>query len=170
MSRLVLSLALSFAALMTVVGIFAAGLSGLRRPPESQAAPLTNTSVPISLASFVPCANKGLGEVVLASGSLHVVTSSTTDALGNLHVSLVFNPQGVTGTGTVDGAKYQGTGVTRSEANYSAGVAYNTFTNNFLLIGQGPGNNLVLHTTGYVTLFPNGSVLVNMVRGFVSCS
>ena len=124
MKRLALSLALGIAALATVVGIFAAGFSGLRGPDDSQAAPLTNISVPISLASFVPCANKGLGEVVIAGGPLHVVASTTTDARGNLHAVLVFNPQGVSGTGTVDGVKYQGAGVTRSDVNYSAGVAY----------------------------------------------
>ena len=170
MKRLALSLALSFAAIVTVAGVFAAGFSGLRGPDESQAASLTNTTIPISIASFVQCANKGLGEVVLAGGALHVVSTSTIDAQGNLHASVVFNPQGVNGTGTLTGSKYQGAGVTRSEVNYSAGVAYNTFTNNFLLIGQGAGNNLVVHTNGYVTVFPNGNVFVNMVKGFVSCS
>ena len=169
MKRLALSLALSFAALATVAGIFAAGLSGLHRPDRSQAAPLTNLTVPISLASFVPCANRGLGEVVTVTGPLHVAASSTTDALGNRHASLVFNSQGLTGVGAISANKYQGGVQVRVDANFAAGINYQTFTINILLIGQGQASNLVFHLNGYVTIFPD-HVLVNMVRGFVSCS
>ena len=128
MKRLALSLALGFAALATVAAIFAAGFSGLHGPDRGQAATLTNLTVPISLGSFVPCANKGLGEVVTVAGPLHVAASMTTDAQGNRHASLVFNSQGLSGVGAVSANKYQGGLQVRLDENFAAGINYQTST------------------------------------------
>ena len=68
-----------------------------------------------------------------------------------------FQPQGVSGVGLTTGDKYQATGVTQDETNVAAGQE-TTFINNFRLIGQGPGNNLLIHDVFHVTINANGDV------------
>jgi len=128
----------------------------------------TNVSIPFGLAPFVPCANGGLGEVILMSGNLHILINVTTDAAGGFHVKQHFQPQGLTGTGLVTGAKYQGTGVTQSSQNMTAGQTY-TFINNFRMIGQGKGNNLLVHQNFHQTINANGEVTSLHNNSSVEC-
>jgi hypothetical protein len=119
----------------------------------------TSTSFPISISVFVPCAAGGNGEVVDLSGSLHVVFSITVNA-NNVHINTLFNPQGVNGVGETTGAKYQGTGETRSDMNFDV-VAFPlniTFVNNFKIIGQGPNNNFLVHENLHITVNANGTL------------
>ena len=112
---------------------------------------------PIDIFVFVPCANGGAGETVELSGTLHDLFHVTSDGAGGFHVKTSDNPQGVSGTGQTTGAKYQGTGVTSSDFNTKAGFE-NTFVNNFRIIGQGPGNNLLVHENFHITVNANGTV------------
>jgi hypothetical protein len=66
-------------------------------------------------------------------------------------------PQGISGTGLVTGDKYQATGVTQDEFNTSFGME-ETFINNFRIIGQGPGNNFLVHENFHITINANGTV------------
>ena len=126
--------------------------------PSLAAAPSTQIVVtPISITKFVPCANGGLGEDVSLSGSIHSVFHVTLDGSGGAHVVVIHNPQGVSGTGLTTGAKYQGVGTHQDEFNATVGTEETTVTTG-LLIGQGPGNNLLTRETLHTTVLANGVV------------
>lgn len=113
---------------------------------------------PINIGVFVPCALNGAGEVVFLSGDLHALFHFTDDGAGGFHVMSEFNPQGVSGTGLTSGDNYQGTGVTRFDFNAGAIPFNETFVNNFRIIGEGTGNNLLIHATFHITVNANGEV------------
>ena len=108
---------------------------------------------------FIPCAVGGAGEVVTLNGNLHVLLSSTVNAN---HISTYshFQPQGISGVGSVSGDKYQATGITRFsfEADVVAFPFIQTLVNNFKIIGQGPGNNFLVHQNFHLTVNANGTV------------
>jgi hypothetical protein len=115
----------------------------------------------ISLSVFVPCAAGGVGEIVDLSGPLHTLVSITINGnkiSGELHSQ----PQGISGSGETTGAKYQATGVTSESFTVSLqnGQANTTFVNNFRIIGQGPGNNLLVHENTHITVNADGTVTV----------
>jgi hypothetical protein len=119
---------------------------------------------------FVPCANNGAGELVVFEGNLHILFTFTLN--GN-HVSGKFHgqPQGLTGTGTVTGDKYQATGVTQDMFSGSLvnGKYTETYVNNFRIIGQGPGNNLLIHEVMHITINANGTVTVYFDKFSADC-
>jgi len=124
---------------------------------------------PIDLTVFVPCANGGAGESVDLSGNLHDLFHVTFDGRGGFHLQLLDNPQGVSGTGETTGAKYQGTGVTRSSFNGLVGST-ETFVNNFRIIGMGPNNDFVVHENVHVTVNPDGTVTSSVDNFSATCS
>lgn len=128
----------------------------------------TNEFVPVTVLAFVPCANDGAGELVILTGTLHVLSHVTIDDQGGLHVKQHFQPQGISGTGLTTGDTYHGTGVTQSEFDATAGVEQ-TSINNFRIIGQGPNNNLLVHSTSHVTVTPNGDVTTVVDNFSVEC-
>jgi hypothetical protein len=124
----------------------------------------------ISLSVFVPCAAGGLGEVVDLSGPLHTLVSITINGnkiSGELHSQ----PQGISGIGETTGAKYQATGVTSESftASLQNGQANTTFVDNFRVIGQGPGNNLLVHENLHITVNADGTVTVFHDNFSVDC-
>jgi hypothetical protein len=132
---------------------FAAASSSNGAPAETFT---VSTTFPISFVVFVPCANGGAGEDVFLSGNLHDLFHITIND-NSLHVKVHDQPQGISGTGLTTGVKYQATGVTQEEFNTSFGVT-DTFVNNFRIIGQGPGNNLLVHDNFHITINANGTV------------
>jgi hypothetical protein len=127
---------------------------------QASASTVTTSSVfPISLTVFVPCAAGGAGEFVDLSGNLHDLFHVTLDGSGGFHLDASDNPQGVSGVGETTGTKYQGTGVTRFDFSGTAGGTYvETDVNNFRIIGQGPGNNFMVHDNFHITVNPDGTV------------
>jgi len=129
-----------------------------------------NETTDISLSIFVPCAAGGAGEVVDVSGPLHTLMSVTVN--GN-HVSVFahFQPQGISGIGETTGAKYQATGVTKEgfTASLQNGQANSTFVNNFRIIGQGPGNNFLVHETAHITINADDTVTVTHDNFSIEC-
>jgi len=127
---------------------------------SSSGAPASSSTIstvfPIDLIVFVPCANGGAGEDVALSGNLHDLFHITVNG-NSLHVKAHDQPQGISGTGLVTGDKYQATGVTQDEFNTSFGME-ETFINNFRIIGQGPGNNFLVHENFHITINANGTV------------
>ena len=115
----------------------------------------TNMKVPVTIGVFIPCAAGGAGEVVFLKGNLHVLLRFTMDESGGIHVASHFQPQGISGTGQTSGEKYQATGVTQDEFNAKVGVE-ETFINNFRIIGQGNGNNFLIHEIFHITFNANG--------------
>jgi hypothetical protein len=129
-----------------------------------------NLAFPITIAAFVPCANDGAGEVVQLAGNLHVLTHTIANASG-ITFKAHFQPQGITGTGMDSGDKYQGTGVTQQTMSSSDPGADLTFSsvNNFRIIGQGPGNNLLVHETFHVTVNARGTMTASVDNIKVEC-
>jgi hypothetical protein len=134
------------------------------------AAVTTNTIVPISYTSFVPCANEGAGEYVALAGNLHVKISTTVDGSGGLHLTESYNPQGVTGTGVTTGAKYQASGDTHPVSNLDADGGYgNKFEDIFRIVGPGPGNNLFVHENFHLKVDADGNVTLFKDTFSVTC-
>jgi hypothetical protein len=143
---------------MTILASVGVLLAALFAMPVG-AAVVVNDSFDTTLAVFVPCANGGAGEVVVLEGPLHVLIEFTIN--GN-HVSgkTHFQPQGLSGTGLDTGDSYQGTGVTQDHfsGSFNNGQFNQVFVNNFRIIGQGPGNNFVVHENFHLTINANGEV------------
>jgi hypothetical protein len=129
-----------------------------------------NDKTEISLAVFVPCAVGGTGEVVDLFGPLHTLVSFTLNG-NNVSGKFHFQPQGITGTGETTGDKYQATGVTQQsfKASLQNGQASLTFTNNFRIVGQGPGNNFLVHENLHLNFNANGIVTVFHDNFIVDC-
>jgi hypothetical protein len=128
--------------------------------PASKAQSFTTSEkVPFDFSIFVPCANGGTGEDVVLSGYLHVVSSFIING-NNVSGKSHFQPQGISGVGTITGDKYQATGVTQDQFKGSLvnGQFQETTINNFLIIGQGKGNNFTLHENSHITINANGSL------------
>jgi hypothetical protein len=123
----------------------------------------------INFAVLVPCANGGAGEIVVLNGILHTVINTTIDATGGVHVKTHSQPQGLTGFGLDTGDKYNGVGVTQEQFNIGKGFE-DTFVNNFRIIGQGPGNNFMVHQDLHVTVNANGTVTAFHDNLRITCS
>lgn len=122
----------------------------------------------IDIVVFVPCANGGAGEEVELTGNLHDLFHVTFTPSGGFRLSVVDNPQGISGTGFTTGAKYQGTGITRDNFGGRVG-SEETFVNNFRIIGQGPGNNFLVHENLHITVNANGTLTVFRDNFSVEC-
>ena len=99
---------------------------------------MVNESIDLNLVVFVPCANRGAGELVDLNGPLHVLITTTINGnkvSGKTH----FQPQGLSGVGLDTGDTYRATGVTQDyfKGSFKNGQASFTFVNNFRIIGQG---------------------------------
>jgi hypothetical protein len=93
----------------------------------------------------------------------------TANANGGFSVESHFQPQGISGVGLSSGVKYQGTGVTSSRFNIKGLPFTDTFINNFRIIGQGPGNNFLLHENFHVTVNANGEMTAFVDNFRVAC-
>jgi hypothetical protein len=137
---------------------------------KAPSAPPTNIIIDFDLEEFVNCANGGAGEVIELSGSLHVLIVSNVN---NNRVSGIshFQPQGVQGTGQSTGDLYNATGITQDHFSGSLvnGQYTATFINNYRLIGQGPGNNYLIHQTVHVTFNANGEPTASVDNTTIDC-
>jgi hypothetical protein len=128
-----------------------------------------NVKVPTDLYVYVPCALGGQGESVFLSGDLHILSHVTIDPNGVYRYQDHYQPQGISGTGSVSGAKYQATGVTRYSGKFG-GLPYTySYVNNFRIIGQGPGNNYLVHENIHVTVNANGEMSAYVDNWRVDC-
>src|SRR6516164_4864219 len=147
--------ALSPAAMVCVLAVLASAIL------PANAAIEVNDRTDISLSVFIPCAAGGAGEIVDLSGPLHTLLTFTINE-NNVSGFFHFQPQGISGTGETTGEKYQATGVTQEsfKSSLQNGQANLTFVNNFRIIGQGPGNNYLVHETMHITINADGAVTV----------
>jgi hypothetical protein len=125
------------------------------------AAVTTNDKQTIAFSVFVPCANGGAGESVDGTITLHTLLTSTVNG-NNVSGKFHFQPQGGDLVGSVTGDKYRPTGVTQDhfKGSLQNGQYTETFVNNFRIIGQGPGNNFLVHEVFHITINANGDVTV----------
>jgi len=128
----------------------------------------TNIKYPIDWWAWVPCANGGAGEFIVLSGYMHELWHTTLDGKGGFHAKMHFNPQGLSGEGLTTSDKYNGTGVTQDHFNAKVGEQY-TFVNNYRMIGQGPGNNFLIHENWHYTVNANGDVTAEVDNYSVVC-
>jgi hypothetical protein len=137
---------------------------------SANAAVVENDKTDINLSVFVPCAAGGAGEIIDLSGPLHTLVSSTVNG-NNVSGYFHFQPQGVSGTGETTGAKYQATGVTEQsfKSSLQNGQANLTFVNNFRMIGQGAGNNYLVHETLHITVNADGTMTVSHDNLSIDC-
>jgi hypothetical protein len=154
---------ISLAVALVLIGVL--GVS----PTLAQATTVTNNfQQPLDLTVFVPCASGGAGELVHLTGMLHILFVDTIDDNGGVHSKFHFQPQGVSGTGLSTGDKYQGTGETQGTFNAKIGSEF-TFVDNFKIIGQGPGNNFLIHENIHVTFLADGTLTANIDNFSVEC-
>jgi hypothetical protein len=119
----------------------------------------SNIKIPLNILVFVPCADGGAGEFVELTGNLHILSHTTVNG-NRFNVMSHFQPQGISGVGQSTGDRYQGTGVTQERfgGSFVNGQFSDTFINNFRIIGQGPGNNFLVHQTFHLTVNANGEI------------
>jgi hypothetical protein len=151
-------LAMLFAASLLFAQLLVAFPTQAATPFASPLPPAgTYTSVqtlPIDQVGLVPCALGGVGERVHIAGDINAVTHLTRNATGGYLVESNYNPQGVTGVGLVSGDTYQATGSASERFNVAISFT-ETFVSNFRVIGQGSGNNYLMHETFHVTVNAN---------------
>jgi hypothetical protein len=153
----------------TILMLLFAALAIFTMP--ANAAKQVNDTSEINLTVFVPCAAGGAGELVDLSGPLHTLITFTLNG-NNVSGTAHFQPQGLSGTGDTTGDKYQATGVTKDtsfKVSFQNGQAQQTFVNNFRIIGQGPGNNFLVHEQAHITINANGIVTVLHDNSSVVC-
>lgn len=147
----------------------AASVAALASSPGAVSAGAATTTLPVDMVVWVGCANDGAGEAVALSGTLHAqvqtVQRSATEWITTTH----FNPQGVQGYGFSTLDIYRGVGSTGTTQVVTADGTRTIQRNNFLLIGPGPGNNLVAHVVWHATTDSNGSVVGRVERLTVDC-
>jgi hypothetical protein len=122
------------------------------------AAVTTNDVTDVSLTAFVPCADGGNGELLNLSGPLHTLISYTLNGK-NVSGYYHFQPQNVSAVGETTRAEYRAVGVTQEtfKGSLQNGQVNFTIVNNFRVIGQGPGNNFLVHETMHITINADGT-------------
>jgi hypothetical protein len=152
-----------------VIVTFMVGTAALMMPALAKAETVTtNVKYPVVWTEWVPCAMGGAGESIVLYGVMHEVYHTTLDGNGGFHAKMHTQPQRLSGTGLTSGDKYQGTGVTQDSFNGKVGETY-TFVNNYRMIGQGPGNNLLIHVTSHYTVNANGDVTAEVDNIRIDC-
>jgi hypothetical protein len=119
---------------------------------------------------FIPCANGGAGETVSGTIDLHTLFTATVNG-NNVSMKEHFQPQGSSLVGETTGDAYQATGVTQdhSKSSLQNGQSTFTFVNNFRIIGQGPGNNFLIHEVTHVTVNANGDITATFDNPSLDC-
>ena len=127
-----------------------------------------NLRVPSDFVLFVPCAAHGAGEIVTFTGHFHFLIVTVIDDQGGFHSKFTNQPQGISGIGLSTGAKYQATGQTQGTFNGKVGFE-TTFIDNVRIVGQGPGNNFLIHETFHMTVNPDGTVTAFVDHVSIEC-
>jgi len=139
---------------------------------QARAAVTTNDVIPFEMTVHVDCALGGAGEDVELTGELHVLIVTTVSKSGMQHTELHFQPINVSGVGETSGDKYRAVGITRTDMTIDTSDGFpqeTTAVNNFYIIGQGPGNNFMVHETFHVTINANGEVTADIDKLIIEC-
>ena len=138
---------------------------------EAAVAGTTNVNVPFQFVTLVPCAADGAGEVILLEGVLHTLTHFTVNDAGTAVYKSHFQPQRLQGYGLVTGDRYQGTGATQTiSVEHVGGFPFTSSSNNnFRFLGQGRGNNFLVHVVQHITVNAQGNVTAEVAYSRVTC-
>lgn len=166
-------LALLFVASLLLSQLLVAFPTEAATPFKSPAVPAitytSNISLPTNLVVYVPCALGGQGEDLLLSGDLHILFHFTATPSGAYQYDSQYQPQGMSGVGSLSGTKYQATGMTRDSGRFTALPYAFTYVNNFRMIGQGTGSNYLVHENVHATINPNGQMTAYVDNYSVEC-
>lgn len=146
-------------------------LSVIDQPPAlSAVTSSTQLTRPFSATLWVPCANGGVGELVRLQGEIEIHAHTTEDGNGGVHTITFVRPSGVVGVGATTGAVYRGTGGTYQHENDSDGYpATYSYSNIFRIVGQGPGNNLMVHLLVHQSVNASGDLSAEVDLSSHSC-
>ncbi len=148
------------------------GALALLGPGPATAAVTNNITFPFATTVFVPCANNGAGEVVALSGNLHDTSIVTVSNGDMVIIKSRMQMQDVGGVGQTTGDKYRASGATQTGMQFE-GINHFpfvfSFSNNFRVVGQGPGNNFTLHAIVHSTINANGALTSTMDRASTDC-
>jgi hypothetical protein len=135
-----------------------------QQPAMSAVVSSSKTTLNFERRVWVACANDGAGENVNLQGQIEIRTHSTENDDGGVRMWSHFRPSAVVGVGEVTGLKYRGTGMTFEGEGYTSDgdPSVYHFVNNFRIIGQGPGNNLLMHMVIHQTLNGNGELTADV--------
>ncbi|HEX9564779.1 MAG TPA: hypothetical protein VF981_12435 [Gemmatimonadaceae bacterium] len=140
--------------------------------PALAAAPLSvHSAAPLSAIVWIGCANAGAGEFTQIAGHLRLATFILIGETGRIHIRTSARPDGVVGVGMSTGEKYRGTGGTTEHEHIAASglPAQYTMVNNFRIIGQGTGNNLLIRSVVHQTVTANGVVTASVSHSSAEC-
>jgi len=145
-------------------------LGGLAIPASAGADGTALTTIfrtPIDGMTSTSCSTP---EPISFSGQYQSVFHYTLDGTPVAHFSGAVTSSGV-GTGLVTGTSYRFAGASSSSTNEAPnGFPYhNTFTNTFLLVSHGPGDNLLLRETTHVTINANGTLTAEVSNISFDC-
>jgi hypothetical protein len=113
----------------------------------------------IGTAALMMPALAKASEVINASGDVQARIHTTVDANGGFHSQTHYQIH-VNGTGQTSGDTYQLIGVIHESINGMVGVEYTeTIVVNGRIIGQGPGNNILVLMNYHLTVNPDGTVI-----------
>ena len=141
------------------------------QPPALSVVTSTNLTRPFSASLWIPCANGGVGEMVRLLGEVVIQVHTTVDDNGGVHSLTHARPSRVVGVGAVTGLVYRGTGGTFVHENEDSDGFPSTYSygNIFRIIGQGPGNNLMMHIVVHQTVNANGEITAEVDLTNQSC-
>lgn len=127
----------------------------------------TNLMIPFT---DLPQPNPCSGEIVLISGNLHMLISTTINA-NIIRIRTQWQGAGFRGIGQTTGDVYQAVGTTNESTVMTTfnGMFVNTLANNLRVVGPGPDNNFLLHQTLHMTINANGDLTVSFDEFWTEC-
>jgi hypothetical protein len=144
----------------------ALALVGLVVQTPTRAAVVVNTNVPFTLSVASTC----FPEIVVLTGSAHILQTSEVDSNGGIHFKSQLQSQGISGVGMITGVKYQGMSLRQTHTiDHSTPALETTFRLDIRVIGQGPANNFSVQVTMHITINANGEVTANVVNTSFEC-
>ncbi len=153
-----------------MLGVLLAGALLLTAASGALAEATTATSVvAVPLDGRVvdnPCA----GESLLLTGSLQLLVHTTGDASGGFHVVRQTSYHGVGGVGLTSGRQYRATGAEQASFTIRGPFPFVATTAvNIHLVGQGPGDNYLLHGLLHLTFNANGELTATAFDAGYEC-
>jgi hypothetical protein len=152
--------------LLLLALMFASGAMPARAEATTLVQNIVN--VPVSFGIRVACAADGMGEMVNFTGNFHYLRTFTESSGGPLHYQLTTLTQHISGVGQVTGDSYVYSGAVRESGVIAQGETM-TAQYDFRVIGQGSGNNFMVHSLARYTMDDNGEMVVEFEFSDASC-
>lgn len=139
------------------------------------AAPVSAQAVTTKVNLMIPFTdlsveNPCVGENVITSGNLHMLVSSTINN-NIIRIKTLFQGAGFSGVGEITGDEYQAVGASTEFVVTTTfdGHFVTTFADNLRVVGPGPGNNFLLHSTVDMTIDADGNVIASVDNFWAEC-